>query len=99
MAIVFEEKRGGETRPVSSREDFERILSDPSLAKRIELIRSNNETYDILIQQGQDEKAKQIMRETAQVKTQLPGFVFQCSRFEPHDWEIKKSKKKMVTLF
>jgi hypothetical protein len=39
------------------------------------------------------------MRETAQVKTQLPGFVFQCSRFEPHDWEIKKSKKKIHGTF
>lgn len=94
MAIAFEEKRGMPTRTVSDFEDFLAILRNESLKRNIEYIRMNLDAAKELREKGAEMQAKEKEKFAAIKKATLPGFVFQCSSFDEHEWVDKKTKEK-----
>ena len=99
MAIAFEEKRGVPTRTVSTESDFVQIVRNESLKRNIEYIRMNQEAARLHREKGLDVQAKQNEKDAAIKKGTLPGFIFQCSRFDEHEWEDKKTKVKKTGAF
>lgn len=93
MAIAFEEKRGVPTRTVSTESDFVQIVRNESLKRNIEYIRMNQEAARLHREKGLDVQAKQNEKDAAIKKGTLPGFVFQCSSFDEHEWIDKKKEK------
>lgn len=94
MAIAFEEKRGVPTCTVSTESDFVQIIRNESLKRNIEYIRMNLETARLHREKGLEQQAKQNEKDAAIKKGTLPGFVFQCSQFDEHEWVDKKTKEK-----
>lgn len=86
MAICVELKRGEATKTITSWEELEQILRDPKLAKDIADIRASLKAADNYKKIGKVEEAKKAAQKAAITKSNLPGFIFQCSSFTPHKW-------------
>ena len=94
MAIAFEEKRGLPTRTVSEESEFVQIVRNESLKRNIDYIRMNLKDAEEYKARGLSDKAKECEIKAAVKKAALPGFIFQCSSFDEHEWQDKKTKEK-----
>ena len=90
MAICIQYKNGTPTKPIDS-EQAKRVMQNAAHCKSIELIHSLAARGEAL-RESNPEESKKAFSEASFHKGQLPGFIFQCSRFEPHEWIDTKKK-------
>ena len=90
MAICIQYKNGTPTKPIDSGQ-AKRVLQNDAHCKSVALIHSLAAKGEAL-EESNPEEAKKAKSEAAMRKAMLPGFIFQCSRFEPHEWIDTKKK-------
>lgn len=90
MAICVELRRGEATKTITSWEELEQILREEKLAKDIAEIRASLKQADNYKRIGKTQEAQEASKRANYTKSQLPGFIFQCSTFTPNRWVDKK---------
>ena len=90
MAICIQYKNGTPTKPIDSGQ-AKRVMQNEAHTKSIALIHSLAARGEAL-KDTDAEASKKALSEAAMRKGMLPGFIFQCSKFEPHEWIDSKKK-------
>ena len=90
MAICIQYKNGTPTKPIDSGQ-AKRVMMDEAHCQSVRLIHSLAARSEAL-KDSNPEESKKAKSEAAMHKGKLPGFIFQCSKFEPHEWIDTKKK-------
>ena len=90
MAICIQYKNGTPTKPIDAGQ-AKRVMQNEAHCKSIELIHSLAARGEAL-RESNPEESKKAFSEASMYKAKLPAFIFQCSRFEPHEWIDTKKK-------
>lgn len=90
MAICIQYKNGTPTKPIDAGQ-AKRVMQNEAHCKSIGLIHSLAARGEAL-RESNPEESKKAFSEASMYKAKLPAFIFQCSRFEPHEWIDTKKK-------
>lgn len=85
MAICIQKVFGSPCEPITV-QDFEKMLDDPAVAETYRDCRAHYLQYEQLKASGSEAAAKAAKADYDVRKRTLPGWVFSCSRFLPHEW-------------
>jgi hypothetical protein len=67
-------------------EDFEEVLDRPAVAEIYKICRAHYREYEQYKKIGKDPEAKAAKKAYDAAKKDLPGWIFSCSSFLPHEW-------------
>lgn len=85
MAICIQKAFGLPVTPMTA-EDFEEVLDRPAVAEIYKICRAHYREYEQYKKIGKDPEAKAAKKAYDAAKKDLPGWIFSCSSFLPHEW-------------